>query len=101
MLDVTKHIRFGGPPLALAQGVEAIRQVARGLAQTTDLRQKNGRGPLALRVQGVDQVLGRLPDGESGIGRHIPVLARFVALEQMHLAGSGMQETYLDVFTAI
>ena len=60
--------RLGAPALALADGVEAVRQVARDVAQAADLGQQAGRGRLAPLLHRPDELLRRLPDGEARVG---------------------------------
>jgi hypothetical protein len=72
--------------LALAQGVEAIGQLAHDLGLAAHLGRQNRRRAFAASFEHADQVVNHLPHGQAFVGGWVPVLGQFGGLEQAHLA---------------
>ena len=64
---------FGGAFLALAEGVQAVAQLAGGLGLSAQLCRECGRSSLAPGFQHPNEVMDHLPGGEPGIARRVPV----------------------------
>ena len=71
--------------LALAQGVEAIGQLAGDLGLGAQCMQRRG-GALAAGTEHTNQLVDDRLRGEAWIGSRVPVSRQFVWLEQPHLA---------------
>src|SRR5262249_4432642 len=84
--------RLLSPALAVAQGIEDMRKLARGLAVASDPSQQLRSGALSAAVEPLHEMMGRLPHGRTAVRSGIPGRLALVTLEQPHLAPPRVQD---------